>query len=388
MDQARVPSIVLAVVAAVAIAAPRTAAGQFSVSNLVTDDPTVHAAQITDPGLVNAWGMSYAPTSPFWVSSNGTGEAQLYAVNPATQATTKQGLTVSIPGDGTVTGQVFNSNAGSAFGGDLFMFVSEDGTISGWRSSLGTTAETLVPGSSANVYKGAAFGTIGGNSYLYAANFRAGTIDVEKGSAAAPSLPGTFADPNLPSGFAPFNVQNLGGTLYVTYAQQDATKHDEVAGAGLGLVNSYDLQGHLLGRVATAGTLNAPWGLAIAPGSFGAMAGALLVGNFGDGRINAYNAATHAFLGQVQDVGGGPLDIDGLWAISPGNGANGGSNSLLYFTAGPDDESHGIFGVLTPTPEPSVTVLLMVGLSGLMFLTRRRAFGTGSAPSPHGRMQT
>ena len=263
------------------------------------------------------------------------------------------------------------------------MFVSEDGTISGWRSSLGTTAETLVPGSSANVYKGAAFGTIGGNSYLYAANFRAGTIDVEKGSAAAPSLPGTFADPNLPSGFAPFNVQNLGGTLYVTYAQQDATKHDEVAGAGLGLVNSYDLQGHLLGRVATAGTLNAPWGLAIAPGSFGAMAGALLVGNFGDGRINAYNAATHAFLGQVQDVGGGPLDIDGLWAISPGNGANGGSNSLLYFTAGPDDESHGIFGVLTPTPEPSVTVLLMVGLSGLMFLTRRRAFGTGSAPSPH-----
>jgi uncharacterized protein (TIGR03118 family) len=373
VDQARIPSIGLAIVAAVAIAAPGTAAAQVSVSNLVTDDPTVHAAQITDPGLLNAWGLSYSPTSPFWVSSNGTGAAQLYAVNPATQTTTKQGLTVSIPGDGSVTGQVFNSNAGSAFGGDLFMFVSEDGTISGWRSALGTTAETLVPGSSANVYKGAAFGTIGSNSYLYAANFRAGAIDVEKGSAAAPALPGTFADPNLPGGYAPFNVQNLGGTLYVTYAQQDTAKHDEVAGVGLGLVDSYDLQGHLLGRVATAGTLNAPWGLAIAPGSFGAMAGALLVGNFGDGRINAYNLATHAFLGQVQDAGGGPLDIDGLWAISPGNGGNGGSNSLLYFTAGPDGESHGIFGVLTPTPEPSVTVLLMAGLSGLMLLTRRRA---------------
>jgi uncharacterized protein (TIGR03118 family) len=375
MDQARVPLIVLAAVAAVAIAAPGTAAAQFSVRNLVTDDPMVHAGQITDPGLVNAWGLSYAPTSPFWVSSNGTGEAQLYAVNPATQATTKQGLTVSIPGDGTVTGQAFNSNA-SAFGGDLFTFVSEDGTISGWRSALGTTAETLVPGSSANVYKGVAFGTIGGSSYLYAANFRTGAIDVEKGSAAAPSLSGTFADPNLPSGYAPFNVQNLGGTLYVTYAQQDAAKHDEVAGAGLGLVDSYDLQGHLLGRVATAGTLNAPWGLAIAPGSFGAMAGALLVGNFGDGRINAYDPATHAFLGQVQDAGGGLLDIDGLWAISPGNGGNGGSASLLYFTAGPDDESHGIFGVLTPVPEPSLTLLLLAGLLGLMPMTRRRAFGT------------
>jgi len=375
MDQARVPLIVLAAVAAVAIAAPGTAAAQFSVRNLVTDDLMVHAGQITDPGLVNAWGLSYAPTSPFWVSSNGTGEAQLYAVNPATQATTKQGLTVSIPGDGTVTGQAFNSNA-SAFGGDLFTFVSEDGTISGWRSALGTTAETLVPGSSANVYKGVAFGTIGGSSYLYAANFRTGAIDVEKGSAAAPSLTGTFADPNLPSGYAPFNVQNLGGTLYVTYAQQDAAKHDEVAGAGLGLVDSYDLQGHLLGRVATAGTLNAPWGLAIAPGSFGAMAGALLVGNFGDGRINAYDPATHAFLGQVQDAGGGLLDIDGLWAISPGNGGNGGSASLLYFTAGPDDESHGIFGVLTPVPEPSLTLLLLAGLLGLMPMTRRRAFGT------------
>ena len=373
MEHAQSSSIVLAVMAAAAIAAPATASAQFSVTNLVTDDQTANAAQITDAGLVNAWGMSYSPTSPIWVSANGTGLANLYAVNPATQVTTKQGLTVTIPGDGTVTGQVFNSNSAAAFGGDLFLFVSEDGTISGWRGALGTAAETLQVGSTANVYKGVAFGTSGGNSYLYAANFRTGAIDVEKGNTAAPALTGTFTDPNLPSGFAPFNVQNLGGTLYVTYAKQDSAKHDEVAGLGVGLVDSYDLQGNLLGRIATGGTLNAPWGLAIAPSSFGAMAGALLVGNFGDGFINAYNLTTHAFLGQVQALGGGALNIDGLWAIAPGNGGNGGSSSLLYFTAGPDDESHGLFGVLTPAPEPAITILLMTGLSGLMLRTRRRS---------------
>ncbi|MGH8797785.1 MAG: TIGR03118 family protein, partial [Caldimonas sp.] len=215
------------------------------------------------------------------------------------------------------------------------------------------------------VYKGAAFATIGANSYLYAANFRSGAIDVAKGSAAAPALSGMFVDPGLPSGYAPFNVQNLGGTLYVTYAQQDADKHDEIAGAGLGLVDSYDLQGNLLSRVATGGTLDAPWGLAIAPSSFGAMAGALLVGNFGDGRINAYDATTDAFLGQVLDAANAPLAIDGLWAISPGNDGNAGSSARLYYTAGPGDEAHGVFGVLTPVPEPSAALLLLAGLLGL-----------------------
>ena len=142
MKRLRHPSVVPCLVGAFAISLPLAAAAQVSVTNLVTDDPMANAAQITDPGLVNAWGMSYGPTSPFWVSSNGTGQAQLYAVNPATQATTKQGLTVSIPGDGTVTGQVFNGNAASAFGGDLFLFVSEDGTISGWR---GGTAGMALP---------------------------------------------------------------------------------------------------------------------------------------------------------------------------------------------------------------------------------------------------
>ena len=344
----------------------------FDVTNLVTDDQSAHAAQITDPGLVNAWGISFGPSSPFWVSANGSGTSTIYAVNPTTQVTAKQGLTVSIPGNGSVTGQVFNSNP-AAFNGDNFLFVSEDGTVSGWRGALGTTAETLATASSAKVYKGSAFATISGNSSLYAANFRAATIDVFKGTAAAPALAGSFTDPNLPAGYAPFNVQNLNGTLYVTFAVQDATKHDEVAGAGQGIVDSFDLQGNLLGRVATSGKLNAPWGIAIAPSSFGAMAGDLLVGNFGDGRITAFDASTHTVVGQILGADGQPLSIDGLWALSAGNDGSGGSSHLLYFSAGPDEESHGLFGVLTPVPEPSSYVLLIAGL-GMVGLWRQRRY--------------
>jgi uncharacterized protein (TIGR03118 family) len=357
-----------AMLASVALSAR---AASFTPTNLVTDDQTIHGATIVDPGLVNAWGLSYSPTSPFWVSANGTGQADLYSVNPATQATTKAGLTVTIPGAGSVTGQVFNSNPAAAFQGDAFLFVSEDGTVSGWRGALGSTAETLVAGSAANVYKGSAFGTIAGNSYLYAANFRNGSIDVINGSATAPALTGSFVDPLAPAGYAPFNVQNLGGSLYVTYAQQDAAKHDEIDGAGAGFVDRYDLQGRLLGRVATGGTLDAPWGLALAPSSFGTLAGALLVGNFGDGRINAFDAGSNAFLGQILGADGQPLSIDGLWAIAPGNGSSAGSSALLYFTAGPDGESHGLLGVLNPVPEPSTYVLLMAGLA-VMTLSRRR----------------
>ena len=339
------------------------AAQNFNVMPLVTDDATVHPAQITDPGLVNAWGISFAPTSPFWVSSNGAGTSTLYRVNPATQATTKVSLTVAIPGAGNPTGQVFNgANAAGAFNGNLFLFVSEDGSVSGWRGSLGTTAETLAGASASNIYKGAAFASTAQGSYLYAANFHTGAIDVYKGTAATPSLSGNFTDPTLPAGYAPFNVQNLGGTLYVAYAKQDAQAEDEIAGAGLGFVDRYDVSGHLLGRVAGGGTLNAPWGLATAPASFGTWAGALLVGNFGDGRINVYDPASFAFLGQVRGSDGQPLAIDGLWAITPGNDNGAGSSRLLYFSAGPDDETHGLFGVLVAVPEPSSWAMLLGGL--------------------------
>jgi uncharacterized protein (TIGR03118 family) len=355
----------------------------FSVNNLATDDQSVNSAQIADPGLKNGWGMSFGPTGPFWVSSNGAGTSVLYNVNPATQATVKAGLTVTIPGAGTgnPTGQVFNGN-NSSFNGNLFLFVSLDGTVSGWRPSLGTSAETIVPGSSANVYTGAAIGSVGRNGYLYAANFKAGTIDVHNGTTAQPSLTGSFTDPNLPDGYAPFNVQNLDGTLYVAYAQRDNMTGEEAAGPGLGVVDKFSLNGDFLGRVASGGALNAPWGLAIAPSSFGAMAGDLLVGNFGDGHINIYDPATLMPLGQVMDASNQPVVIDGLWGISSGNDGMGGSSHLLYFAAGPNDETHGLFGVLAPVPEPSAYAMMLLGLGVVLMVTRRNRLRGGTIAEP------
>jgi uncharacterized protein (TIGR03118 family) len=358
-----------------ALAAGANAQVRVGVTNLVTDDPSAHAGQISDAGLVNAWGLSYSPTSPFWVSSNGKDTAVLYAVSPATQATSKVGLTVAVPVGG-VTGQVFNAGGAGAFNGDNFLFVGEGGSIAGWRNALGTTAEMLQLPSAQNVYKGAAFATVSGNSYLFAANFRSGNIDILKGANGEPDLAGKFTDPGLPNGYAPFNIQNLGGTIYVTYALQDGAKHDELAGAGRGFVSSFSLQGNFIARIASAGALDAPWGLAIAPASFGALSGSLLVGNFGDGRINAYDPASHAFLGQLAALDGTPLEIDGLWALAPGNDGGAGSSARIYFTAGPDDESHGIFGVLTPqvaaVPEPATMLMLLPGLAAIGAIARRR----------------
>lgn len=344
----------------------------FTQTNLVTDNSASNTAQITDSGLVNAWGLSFAPTGPFWVSANGTNTSPLYSVDPTSQATTKLPLTVSVPGG--VTGQAFSSTA--SFNGDRFLFVSGDGTVSGWRPALGTTglvpAEVIAPASAANVYTGATVGSVTGNDYLYAANFKTGTVDAYKGTVAAPTLSGTFTDPNLPAGYAPFNVQNLNGELYVAYAKVDSVTHEETKGPGLGYVDKFTLNGDFIERVASGGTLDAPWGVAIAPSSFGGMAGDLLVGNFGDGHINIYDSTTHAYLGQVMGDNNQPLAIDGLWAISPGNDTLAGSSHLLYFTAGPNDETHGLLGVLAPVPEPSTYAMMLVGIGILGLVIRRR----------------
>ncbi|WKJ89982.1 TIGR03118 family protein [Methylomonas montana] len=363
----RVASVLMFVLVMACGSQAASAATSFGQINLVTDDQTANPAQVADTNLKNPWGVSYRPAGPFWVSNNATGTSSLYNVDPATNATTPLALVVSIPGAGNVTGQVSNGNP-QAFNGDPFLFVSEDGTVSGWRNTLGTTAETIVTGAPNKLYKGVAEATVAGNSYLYAANFGTGAIDVIKGSAGAADL-GNFTDPNLPSGYAPFNIQSLGDKLYVAYALKDNASPDEVAGAGLGFVSVFDFQGNFLDRVASGGVLNAPWGLAIAPSSFGEFAGNLLVGNFGDGTINAYNLLNNSFAGQLTDGNGQALKIDGLWALTVGNDGNAGSSQRIYFTAGPGGEAHGLFGAITVVPVPAAfwlfgSVLLGFGVFG------------------------
>ena len=367
-------------VSLVAISAfsPMVALAQFPVfkqTNLVSNDATANPAQVIDPLLKNAWGVSYGPSGPWWISNNGSGTSTLYSTNPSTNATAKLGLTVTIPGDGSVTGQVFNSNTAGTpnFNSNNFLFVSEDGTVSGWRGALGTSAQVLQTGSASNVYKGSAFATISTHSYLYSANFRAGTIDVLKGDSGAPNLTGSFQDSSLPVGYAPFNIQRLGSALYVTYALQDAAKHDEVDGAGNGYVDSFDLNGNLIARVGTQGALNSPWGLALAPTSFGVYSGDLLVGNFGNGTIGAYNLASSSFDGLLRGLDGNTLTIGGLWALSVGNNGNAGSSNSLYFTAGPQGESNGLFGALQAVPEPGqFAYLLTLGVPAIGVILRRR----------------
>jgi len=357
-------------------------ADSFSVTNLVTDDQTAATAQIADPYLKNGWGISYSPGGPFWVSDNATGVTTLYQVDPTTNITSKVtlgsppdasgGVVIRPPGAGTPTGQVSNSAiASGAFNGNAFLFVSEDGTITGWRGALGTSTEVLQTADPAKVYKGATLDTTGGHSYLLSANFRAGTIDVLKGDTGAPALTGNFTDPNLPAGYAPFNIQTLGNRIYVATALQDAAKHDDAPGAGHGFVTAFDLQGNFLGRIGTAGALNSPWGLAVAPTSFGSFAGDLLVGNFGDGTIHVFNPdpATPGLLGQLSDINGNPIVIDGLWGLIPGNDGNGGSGQNIYFSAGPNGEANGLFGVLQAVPEPGSMVL---GLAAAGLLAAQR----------------
>jgi len=361
--------ITLTTIAASCLAPSLSHAQVFTQTNLITDDQSINKAVLTDTNAVNVWGISFAPKGAFWVSNNGTGTSTLYAVDPKTNSPFTIPLVVSIPGDGSITGQVFNGT--SAFNKDPFLFVSEDGTVSGWRGSLGTSSETFVSGSSSNVYKGVALGTTGGNTYLYAANFKTGNIDIIKSDSSNPDLAGKFFDAGLPAGYSPFNIQQLDGKLYVTYAKQNGK--DDIAGPGHGYVDAYDLNGNLIGRVGSAGTLNSPWGLAIAPKTFGKFAGDLLVGNFGDGTINAFNLSTNSFVGQLDGASGNPLSIDGLWGLTPGNDGGAGSSNRLFFAAGPGGESHGLFGSIQATPEPGTTAFLIAGLccSGGLMLRRR-----------------
>jgi uncharacterized protein (TIGR03118 family) len=325
-------------------------------TNLVSDG---NSASHTDPKLVNPWGIADSSTSPFWLSDNGTGVSTLY-----NGSGTPSSLVVTIPtppGDANAaapTGIVFNSttdfvvSSGGKTGVSAFVFATEDGTISGWSPKVdGTHAILAVDNSSTSaVYKGLALASSTSGNRLYATNFRSGTVDVFDANFKPVALSsGAFHDSHIPAGFAPFGITNLGGDLLVTFAKQDGAKHDDVPGKGNGFVDLFDPNGNLIARVAKRGTLNSPWGLVVAPSSFGTFAGDLLVGDFGDGRINAYHLVgnTAKFVGQVTKPSGKPLHIDGLWGLEFGNGAMAGSTNTLFFTAGPDGEQHGLFGSLT-----------------------------------------
>jgi uncharacterized protein (TIGR03118 family) len=347
-------------------------ANSFTQTNLVSDIPGM--AKTTDPNLANPWGVSFSSGSPFWISDNKTGLATLYDgagdIIPlvVTVPPPLGGIPPSAP-----TGQVFNGNA-SDFGGSHFIFATEDGTISAWTG--GTTAALSFSSPVGAVYKGLAIASNSQGTFLYATDFHNGAIDVFDSNFARVTLSGSFTDPSLPAGYAPFNIQTIGGKLYVTYAVQDAAKHDDVSGPGHGFVDVFDLQGNFLQRLISNGPLNSPWGMAIAPAGFGNFGNDLLVGNFGDGTINVFDPSTGNSLGQLEGANGMPLINLGLWDLTVGNGGNGGSKSDLYFTAGiPGDgkvEDHGLFGAIAPTPEPGTFALFGTGLLVLIRTARRR----------------
>jgi uncharacterized protein (TIGR03118 family) len=416
----RVPRPLLAVLALVAAGtltpigggaeaapAPETTFGTVLQTNLVSDLGGV--AGVTDPNLVNSWGISESSGSPFWISDNNAGLATLYRVPGAgTTPVSTVPLVVNIPTPvspigGAPTGTVFNTgitptSAPFKITGQgktapaLFLFDTEDGTIIGWNPGIDPTGRFAGPGGASEqavvavdnsgnnftnpdpnqqtgaVYKGLAIATsstpiipgdANSTALLYAANFRAGTIEVyDANFNKVTALPaGAFTDPGLPARYAPFDVQVLNGKVYVTYARQNATRHDDLAGPHRGFVDVFNLDGTpgLPGnamRLVTRGPLNSPWGLAIAPEGFAGLNAptnepVLLVGNFGDGFINAFDATTGSPLGQLKDPDGEPIQIDGLWALKVGNGGAGGALDTVYFTAGPFQQSHGLFGSLT-----------------------------------------
>jgi uncharacterized protein (TIGR03118 family) len=327
--------------------------GHYTQRNLVADVPG--RAEATDPNLVNAWGLAFGPMTPAWIADNGTDVSTLVSGAVAGSPVTIPGLVVDIPG-GAPTGAVYNRStgfvvsSGKSSGPALFLFASEAGTITGWSPAVpppppSTHAQTAVTVPDA-VFKGLAIADTATGPQLYATDFHHGTVDVWDANFAPVQRPGAFHDPALPHGFAPFGIQAINGGIVVTYAKQDADAHDDMAGPGNGFVDVYDTSGALLRRFAARGPLNSPWGVAMAPQGFGKASGALLIGNFGDGRINAYDPVDAKFLGALRDRRGRRIAIDGLWALQFGNGVIGTSQSLL-FTAGPGGEAHGLFGELT-----------------------------------------
>jgi uncharacterized protein (TIGR03118 family) len=360
-----------AVACALALAPVGLHADTYVQTNLVSDVNGLAAN--TDPNLKNPWGVSFSPTSPFWTSDQATGLATLYNATGAPQA-----LVVTIPGSSTPptgpTGQVFNTASSGFIVGSTkatFIFDTLNGTIAAWNG--GTTATQEAVGPTGAVYTGLAQGSNSTGTFLYAANGGATPgINVFDSTWTLKTLSGNFTDPNPIAGFVPFNVQNIGGNLYVTYAMI-SPKGGPLPG---GYVDEFDTDGNFIKRIATDGSLFAPWGITIAPSAFGSFSNDLLIGNFGNGEILAYDPTTDAFLGTLNGSNGLPLVNDFLWALetrAPGGTFN---PNAVYFSAGINDEQDGLFGEITLAPEPSTFVGMGTGLIALICAgIRRKASG-------------
>lgn len=321
----------------------------FAATALVSDGAV--AAAHVDGNLKNPWGVAFNPNGFVWVADNGTNVATLYDGNGVPQS-----LIVAIPagknGSASPTGIVFNGTqsftvtVNGKSGVAAFIFAGEGGTITAWAPAVGPTNAFVMydDGTGGAVYKGLALATMNNANFLYATDFHNNKIDVFNTSFNKVAMPGAFTDPAMPAGFAPFGIQAIGSNLFVTYAMQDTARHDDVAGAGLGMVDVYDTAGTLKQRFATGSPLNAPWGIAQAPANFGSMSGAILIGNFGDGTINAFNASSGQSMGPLAGPNGNAIVEPGVWGIAFGNNLSNQPSNTLFFAAGPNDEADGVYG--------------------------------------------
>ena len=345
--------VVSAAVAALALA-PIHPHVSYKQHNLVSDGFV--PADFNDPNLVNSWGLAPNPTGIWWVANAETGTSTLYDQNGVADS-----LIVSIPstgGPGTQgepTGIVFNPTTdfvvtdGTNSGAAAFLFAGEDGVISGWSPAVpppppSTQAFVAVDNSASGaIYKGLALAVTRHGNFLYATDFHNGRIDAFDGQF-NPVFVGKFVDPTLPAGYGPFGIAFLKEKIYVTYAKQDANAEDDVPGAGFGFIDVFSANGKFVRRLVSNAELNAPWGLALAPSDFIGFGDQLVVGNFGDGRINVYDPIDGRHRGLLKEADGTPIAVDGLWGLAFGNGGAAGPTNVLFFTAGPDDEAHGLFG--------------------------------------------
>ncbi len=355
---------VCAVFSALVLPSLVSAGSTYTQTNLASDIPGL--AYQTDPNLKNPWGVAYSATSPFWVSNQGSGTSTLYdgAGNPVS-------LIVTIPG-GTPpsgpTGQVFNGTSGFTLSNSKpasFIFDTLNGTIDAWNSGAGTTAVQVAstPGA---VYTGLALASSGGSNYLYAAD-STGQIRVFDSNFKSVTLAGSFTDPNAVAGYSPFNIQLIGSDLYITYAQLTAK------GTGLpgGYVDVFNTDGAFIQRLASGGALYAPWGLTLAPSGFGIYGNDLLVGNFGNGEILAYDPTTGSYLGTLDGTNGQPIVNDYLWALGFRTGGTNTDPNTLYFTAGINNQQDGLFGAISAVPEPTTVMLALLGACSVIVLKKR-----------------